>query len=64
MKRRDLERHARAQGAHPFDEGGNHTRWMGPNGEQSAIPRHREIGYKLARTICKQLGIAPPAGSR
>jgi mRNA interferase HicA len=64
MKRRELERHARAHGARPIDEGGNHTRWAGPQGERSAIPRHREIGYKLARTICRQLGIPLPEGPR
>jgi mRNA interferase HicA len=64
MKRRELERHVRAYGARPIDEGGNHTRWAGPTGKRSAIPRHREIGYHLARSICKQLGIPPPEGPR
>jgi hypothetical protein len=30
----------------------------------TSIPRHREIAYPLARTICKQLDIPPPGGSR
>jgi mRNA interferase HicA len=64
VKRRDLESHARAHGARPIDEGGNHTRWKGPQGKRSAIPRHREIGYGLARKICRQLEIPPPDGSR
>ncbi len=64
MKRRDLERHVRKHGAHKIDEGGNHTRWVGPGGERSAIPRHRELDYGLARSICKQLGVPPPTGSR
>lgn len=64
MKRRDLEHHVRNHGAHKIDEGGNHTRWVGPRGERSAIPRHREIDYALARSICKQLGIPQPTGSR
>jgi hypothetical protein len=64
VKRRQLERHVRAHGARPIDEGGNHTRWGGPKGERSAIPRHNELGYGLARDICKQLGVPPPKGSR
>ncbi|MGZ5413336.1 MAG: hypothetical protein ACXWHH_12695 [Solirubrobacterales bacterium] len=48
-----------------MDEGGNHSRWAGPADKQrSAVPRHREIDYRLARTICKQLGIPPPRGAR
>jgi predicted RNA binding protein YcfA (HicA-like mRNA interferase family) len=65
LKRRDLERHLREHGCHLIDEGGNHTRWGGPaNKQRSAVPRHREIDYRLARTICKQLGIPPPRGAR
>jgi len=60
LKRRDLERHLREHGCHLIDEGGNHTRWAGP--AKSAVPR--EIDYRLARTICKQLGIPPPRGAR
>jgi hypothetical protein len=30
----------------------------------TSLPRHREIAYPLARTICKQLGIPPPDGPR
>lgn len=65
MKRRDLERHLRKQGCRKLDEGGNHTRWAGPGGAgRSAMPRHREIDYRLAREVCKQLGVPPPTGSR
>jgi hypothetical protein len=32
MKRRDLERHLRAHGCRQIDEGGNHSRWAGPEG--------------------------------
>jgi hypothetical protein len=28
----------------------------------TALPRHREIAWPLARQICKQLGIPPPTG--
>ena len=62
MKRRDLERHLRAQGCREIDEGANHTRWAGPGGSRSVIPRHREIDYGLARSA--QLDVPPPSGSR
>jgi mRNA interferase HicA len=64
MKRRELERHLRAVGCRQVDEGGNHTRWAGPGGARSVVPRHREIDYGLARKICRQLEIEPPAGPR
>lgn len=64
MKRRELERHLRAQGCRQIDEGGNHTRWAGPDGARSVVPRHREIDFALARKICAQLDVAPPTGSR
>jgi mRNA interferase HicA len=64
VKRRALERHLRSEGARLIDEGGNHSRWVGPTGKRSAVPRHREIDHRLARAICTQLGISPPSGSR
>lgn len=64
MKRRDLERHLRAQGCRQIDEGGNHTRWAGQTGARAVVPRHREIDFGLARKICAQLEISPPTGSR
>jgi mRNA interferase HicA len=65
LKRRTLERHLRDHGCRIIDEGGNHTRWSGPGGAgRSTVPRHREIDFRLAREICKQLGVAAPAGSR
>jgi mRNA interferase HicA len=64
MKLRELERHLRAQSCRQIDEGGNHSRWIGPSGERSVVPRHREIDYGLARKICRQLKIPPPTGAR
>ncbi len=64
MKRGDLERHLTAHGCHQVDEGGSHSRWVGPEGARSVMPRHREIDYGLARKICRQLAVPPPAGSR
>jgi len=64
VKRRDLERHLTKHGARLLREGGRHSYW-GIDAERSAsLPRHREIGYPLARAICRQLGISPPDGSR
>ena len=65
MKRRDLERHLRDHGCREIDEGGNHTRWAAASGKRrSAVPRYREIDYRLARWICKPLGVPPPEGPR
>jgi len=64
MKLRDLERHLRAHGCRQIDEGSNHTRWEGPDGTRSVVPRHREIDHALARKICNQLGAPPPTGPR
>ena len=64
MKRRDLERHLKAHGARLLREGGNHGFW-GFDGERStAIPRHREIDFRLVRRICSDLGIEPPSRGR
>ncbi len=58
MKRRDLERHLRAQGARLLREGGNHSFWGFDAERSTAVPRHREIDFRLARKICNDLGIA------
>lgn len=64
MKRRDLERHLRAHGCRQIDEGGNHSRWAAPSGARSVVPRHREIDFRLATQICRQLDVPPPTGAR
>lgn len=64
MKLRELERHLIAHGCGQIDQGGSHTRWAGPRGARSVVPRHREIDHLLARKICKQLDVPPPTGSR
>jgi hypothetical protein len=33
-----------------------------PAGARPVIPRHREIGYGLARKICRQPAVLPPGG--
>jgi mRNA interferase HicA len=64
VKRRDLERHLRAQGARLLREGGNHSYWGFDAERSTAVPSHREIDFRLARKICVDLGIEPPSGPR
>jgi mRNA interferase HicA len=64
MKRKDLERHLRKHGARLLREGGRHSYWGMDSDRSAAVPRHREIGYPLARQICRDLRIPKPTGSR
>ena len=64
MKRRELERHLRAPGAHIDHEGAKPTWWRGPAGPMATVPRHREIKTGTARAICRQLGVPTPRGSQ
>ncbi len=64
MKRRDLERHLRTNGVKLLREGGNHSYWGFDAERSTTVPRHREIDFRLARKICKDLGIPPPTGAR
>ncbi|MCY3024617.1 MAG: type II toxin-antitoxin system HicA family toxin [Planctomycetota bacterium] len=61
MKRRDLVRHLALHGCAFLREGGGHSIFRNAaTGQQSSIPRHREVGEKLARKICKDLGVPAP----
>jgi mRNA interferase HicA len=64
VKRRALERHLRSHDARLLREGGNHSFWGFDAERSTAVPRHLEIDYRLARKICADLGIPPPTGSR
>ena len=64
MKRRALERHLREHGAAILDEGAKHTKWRGPTGGRSIVPRHNEIAPGVAVAICKQLGVPTPPNPR
>ena len=64
MKLRDLERHLVKHGARRVGEGAGHTKWRGPAGAPSVVPRHREIDLGLVRKICRDLGVDTPTGSR
>jgi mRNA interferase HicA len=58
MKRQALLRHLRRYGCYLKREGGSHSLWINPvNGSVETLPRHTEIPDKLARKICKGLGI-------
>jgi len=62
MKRLDFEKHLKNCGCKLLREGSNHSIYLNPeNGNQSAIPRHKEIDNLLCKNICKQLGISLPA---
>jgi len=61
MKRRALLRHVKQQGCKLLREGHSHSVYWNPvNRQTSSLPRHTEIVDKLARKICKDLGIAAP----
>ena len=64
MKREDLERYLRSQGARLLREGGNHSIWGFDVERSTSLPRHREIDFRLARRICKDLEIPAPEGAR
>jgi mRNA interferase HicA len=63
VKKRDLERHLAAHGCRLARQAAKHELWENPEtGQRSTVPRHREIKRPTARGICRQLGVAPPAG--
>lgn len=53
IKKRDLEKAVRANGAKP-GKGSNHDKWYSKNGYMFTIPRHKEIGEALAKLIIRQ----------
>jgi mRNA interferase HicA len=63
VKRRNLERHLRSR-RETAAGGRNHSFWGFDAERSTAVPRHREIDFRLARKICSDLGIPPPTGSR
>lgn len=58
MKKQALLRHLRRYGCYLKREGSAHSLWINPlNGSVETVPRHTEIPDKLARKICKGLGV-------
>jgi mRNA interferase HicA len=62
MKRKKLLQHLRSTGCKQVREGSRHSWWHNTAlNKRSAVPRHTEISDMLARKICKDLGVDPPA---
>ena len=58
MKREGLLQYIRRHGCVLKREGRSHLLWCNPhNGAVEAVPRHAEIADRLARKICRGLGI-------
>lgn len=58
MKRAALIKYLLENNCILFREGSNHSVYMNKKGRgMSAVPRHSEIGGRLAVEICKQLEI-------
>jgi len=61
MKRRELLEHFQKHGCELLREGARHSIYWNPNNRRtSTVPRHTEIGDRLARKICKDLNIPEP----
>lgn len=61
MKRQDLIRHLSGHGCVLLREGRSHSIWVNPaTGQQTTVPRHREVNDYTARGICRQLGVPEP----
>lgn len=58
MKRHELIAHLQSHGCRLAREGARHTIYLNPaNDAKAPVPRHAEIDNRLARKICKELGI-------
>jgi mRNA interferase HicA len=63
MKKADLERQLRSLGWWLHRQGGSHEIWT--NGEiVKAVPRHREIEERTARSILRVATLNPAGGLR
>jgi mRNA interferase HicA len=62
MKRKKLLQRLRSKGCEQVREGSRHSWRHNPAlNKRSAVPRRTEISDMLARKICKDLGVDPPA---
>ncbi|MEX0703562.1 MAG: type II toxin-antitoxin system HicA family toxin [Planctomycetales bacterium] len=65
MKRARLLQHLRQHGCRFEREGRRHSIWINPQEDLStAVPRHREIPFRTAAKICRDLAIPEPTGDR
>jgi len=61
VKRRALLKHLRGRNSEFLREGSRHTVYVNRDAQRSStVPRHTEIPDKLARKLCKDLGVPPP----
>ena len=61
MKRSALLKHLRGQNCEFLSEGSRHTVYVNRDAQRSStVPRYTEISDKLARKLCKDLGVPPP----
>jgi mRNA interferase HicA len=62
VKRRDRIRHLEHHGCELLREGGNHSIYVNRKAARtSSVPRHNEINNDLARKVCKDIEVPPPA---
>jgi len=62
LKRADLVRYLAAHDVEHYREGGRHSVYIRRRDHKTiAIPRHNEINVNVVRSICRELGIEPPA---
>lgn len=54
MKKKNLIKQLKQKGAEFVRHGGSHELWKSRNGYLFSIPRHNEIGERLAKTILRQ----------
>jgi mRNA interferase HicA len=61
MKRHELISHLQKHGCVLIREGRRHSWWGNPAANRrSAVPRHSEVPDRLARKICRDLGVPEP----
>lgn len=59
MKRRELVRRLTAAGCVLLRPGGRHDIYASPvTGKKQPVPRHTEVDERLARHICRVLGVS------
>jgi len=62
VTRRALIKHLRDHGCELLREGSRHSVFANPlTGAQSSVPRHTEIGNRLADKIAKDLEVPKPS---
>ncbi len=60
MNTNKLLRHLARHGCYLSRHGGNHDTWRRAGFYVTSVPRHKEVDFRLAREICRDLDIPPP----